>query len=216
MTLLTLIRLRSSIQASKQTIAVDFDGVIHQYRGGKGLGVPIPGSKGGIQALQSAGIQVVVFTVRQPSIVSSWLKSNGFPPLQVTNTKMPATVYLDDRGFRFTGKWSPQLVKQLLSFKTYWETDVKATMEVGPNWTELHPGIQPVPTFHPPSLKNPIPVKQSSALDGFRKGDSAQSRIQAQKDLLLILSWCRRQFGKPEIYQTAQIPLFPDLLNRNL
>ncbi len=89
--------------------------------------------------------------------------------------------------------------------------DIIAVMgPVGQDWLEYSHGLAVVPTSHPPSIKNPIPVKQDYAQDGFRKGDSAAARKKAKEDLLMLHSWMRRQIGKPEIAQGAPTPLFPD------
>lgn len=77
---------------------------------------------------------------------------------------------------------------------------------VGSDYRELYYGIQPIPTDHPPSLKNPVPVKTPMAQDGWKEGDSAKAKKQAVQDLVEIHKRLRRQQGKPEIAQQALIP----------
>ena len=102
------------------TIAVDFDGVIHAYTRGWHDGTiydqPVPGAIDALREL-TADHAVFVFTSREPEQVMPWLERYGFdvaldgdPDVQfwnhkgqilVTNRKLPATVYLDDRAVRF-------------------------------------------------------------------------------------------------------------------
>ena len=49
-----------------------------------------------------------MLTARDPGNhpkVKQWLMANGFPPMEVTNVKIPAFMYIDDRAIRFTN-WS--------------------------------------------------------------------------------------------------------------
>jgi hypothetical protein len=141
-----------------QTVAVDFDGVIHLYTRGWFDGTiydpPVPGALDALAALQ-ADYAVFVHTTRQPVAVAEWLVRQGegriecvtehpgeellwkltqFPPegrhwhvvgdstkvtdqrtfwddktrIFVTNRKLPAVAYIDDRGIRFTD-WNQAL-----------------------------------------------------------------------------------------------------------
>jgi hypothetical protein len=106
--------------ARVQTVAVDFDGVIHQYGRGWQDGTiydaPMPGAVDGLKRLQQR-YAVFVFTSREVEQVLPWLEDLGFdvaadgPPyptfwnsqeqILVTNRKLPAVAYLDDRAVRF-------------------------------------------------------------------------------------------------------------------
>lgn len=44
-----------------------------------------------------------------------WLNNNGFPSMKVTNRKVPAVAYIDDRAIQFNGNY-----KKLKNFKPYW------------------------------------------------------------------------------------------------
>lgn len=135
------------------TLAIDFDGVIHQYSKGWYDGTiydpPMPGAIEGLRQLMEQHA-VFVFTTREPEAVMPWLESYGFDvtidercgqclgdggvqnldadsrpartenpcrdckgsglltfwngrgQLLVTNRKLAATAYLDDRAVRFT------------------------------------------------------------------------------------------------------------------
>jgi hypothetical protein len=107
------------------TIAVDFDGVIHAYSKGWHDGSiydpPLPGAIEGLGALM-AGDAVFIFTTRDADPVARWLRRQGVAAVTetevgttipvfwnergrvlVTNRKLPAVVYLDDRAVRFAG-----------------------------------------------------------------------------------------------------------------
>ena len=107
------------------TIAVDFDGVIHQYSRGWQDGTiydpPMSGALEGLRTLMERD-SVFVFTSREPEQVAAWLSKRGFicrtehddpfwnvrGQLLVTNRKLAAVAYLDDRAVRFTD-WSAAL-----------------------------------------------------------------------------------------------------------
>lgn len=80
-----------------------------------------------------------------------------------------------------------------------------------PDYTEVAVGIQPVPTSHPPSLKNPTKIVAPMAQDGWKKGDSKASRKQAMKDLIEVHKRLQRQSGHPTVSQGALYPLHPSI-----
>lgn len=107
------------------TIAVDFDGVIHAYSlgwcDGSIYDPPMPGALDGLHAVMDQDA-VFVHTAREPEPVAEWLTAHGFTcqtdhdgpfwnhrgVLLVTNRKLAATAYLDDRAVRFTN-WDQAL-----------------------------------------------------------------------------------------------------------
>jgi hypothetical protein len=97
----------------KPTIAVDFDGVLHQYASwneGKVEGGLVSGAADGLRTLAET-YRVVIFTARTAlAPVRDFLTSNGLGQfaVDVTNRKPPATAYIDDRAIRFTG-WAQAL-----------------------------------------------------------------------------------------------------------
>lgn len=108
------------------TIAIDFDGPIHKYsrgwNGGEIYDPPVEGAIDALNAVLAAG-PVVVFTARRDlDAVAAWLRVYGVPAIAeqsvrdpallvpfwrdrttvlVTSRKLPATVYVDDRGVTF-------------------------------------------------------------------------------------------------------------------
>ncbi len=90
-------------------IAIDFDGVLHD---GKGIprssdikGKPKENAVDAIKFLEGLGYECYVFTARDESEfddIYKWLLNNKFPAMDVTNKKISAIAYIDDRAIRFT------------------------------------------------------------------------------------------------------------------
>lgn len=104
----------------KKTICVDFDGVLNEYDGYEegDLGEPLTGSKEFIKELRKK-YKVVILTSRQKEQVIDWLNNNGFPSMKVTNRKVPAVAYIDDRAIQFKGNYK-KVISRLKNFKPYW------------------------------------------------------------------------------------------------
>jgi hypothetical protein len=115
-----------------QTIAVDFDGVIHQYSRGWQDGTiydpPVIGALESLTTLMNT-YAVFIHTTRDAGAVAAWLAERGFDTvldvegrshpkrefwneqgaLLVTDRKLPAIAYIDDRSVRFQS-WAQALV----------------------------------------------------------------------------------------------------------
>jgi HAD domain in Swiss Army Knife RNA repair proteins len=98
----------------KQTIILDFDGVVHSYTSGwKGAAVipdpPTPQAKEAIAELRRTyNVVIVSSRCHQPGGVQAirdWLALHGIEVDDVTNDKPPHIVTVDDRAFRFEGDW---------------------------------------------------------------------------------------------------------------
>lgn len=110
------------------TVAVDFDGVLADYRGWKGsdhLDEPLPGAIAFLWRLKRAKYQIVVFSVRaadRHDAIEQWLRQHGAPPVkEITNVKPPALVYIDDRAHRFDGDWDAAF--DAIAAKPHWQQD---------------------------------------------------------------------------------------------
>jgi hypothetical protein len=108
-----------------KTIAIDFDGTLSAYQGWKGpehLDPPLPGAIDFLGACLDHGFALVIFTTRAPQLVSDWLKTHAPPEVyqcvQITNTKPPAFLMIDDRCLLFTGTYPT--VQQIEDFKPWW------------------------------------------------------------------------------------------------
>ncbi|MBT3520095.1 MAG: hypothetical protein HN480_02410 [Gammaproteobacteria bacterium] len=106
-------------------IAIDFDGVIHNFdkgwHNGTCYGDPLPGSLEAIRAL-SEKYNIIIFTAKAKSnrplvngktgteLVKEWLeKYNVMQYVQeITSEKPRAKIYIDDNGYRFNS-WDKTL-----------------------------------------------------------------------------------------------------------
>jgi hypothetical protein len=112
------------VEARKQ-IAIDWNGVLDTYTGWRGASYTYPPRDGiaeFLQSLQSYGYDIVIMTAADPDIVRKWLDDYGLSHYvkEVTDHKVPALVYLDDRAVQFTGDFD-QALERIVSFKTFWE-----------------------------------------------------------------------------------------------
>lgn len=99
---------------------MDFDGVLNEYNGYEegNLGEPLSASKEFIRQLRKK-YKVVILTSRPKEQVIDWLNDNGFPSMEVTNRKIPAVAYIDDRAIQFKGSYI-QTIYEAINFKPYW------------------------------------------------------------------------------------------------
>jgi hypothetical protein len=108
----------------KPMVAVDFDGVIHEYNGWKGYDYfdePLLGAKEFLQELDDRGYEVIIHTARNIALVDVWLRKHKMLYSRVTNHKPPAIAYVDDRAVRFEGDYIQALegIKQ----KPWWKEE---------------------------------------------------------------------------------------------
>lgn len=109
---------------AKNTICVDFDGTLNTYDGWRGPDSwcpPRPGAIEFLKSLKNRGYSVVIFTTRPADGVWSWLRqyqAEGYVD-DVTSTKIPAFVYVDDRSLTFRGDYADML-REIEDFHPYW------------------------------------------------------------------------------------------------
>jgi phosphoglycolate phosphatase-like HAD superfamily hydrolase len=92
----------------EKTIAIDFDGVVHQYsRGFQGLenayDPPMPGARCSLTILREKGYRLIIVSSRPVDVINEWLKKEEMDHFfdDVSNTKHPARYYIDDHAIRF-------------------------------------------------------------------------------------------------------------------
>lgn len=99
----------------KQTVIIDFDGVLHSYKSGwKGAAVipdpPTEGAREAIAEIRKTYVAIVVSSrCHQPGgieAIREWLALHGIEVDDVTNDKPPHIVTIDDRALRFEGDWA--------------------------------------------------------------------------------------------------------------
>lgn len=110
-----------------RTICVDWNGVLDTYSGYKGhdhCDPPRPGAAQFLQSLRDMGYKVVVLTSRSPHDARLWLERHGLACYvdDVTDRKIPAVAYIDDRALPFTGDYQETLV-HLRNFRPHWQLD---------------------------------------------------------------------------------------------
>lgn len=107
------------------TVAVDFDGVLNAYQGWAGedhFAEPMPGVEGFLAYLNQR-YRVVILTTRDPEGVRAWLEEHGlsYYVSSVTDRKVGAVAYIDDRAIRFDGDYTEVL--DMLGEPTHWERE---------------------------------------------------------------------------------------------
>lgn len=93
----------------KKNICIDFDGVLNTYTGWAGedeLFEMREGCKNFLENLSKI-YSVTVFTTRNVEDIWAWLKKYDLENFVsgVTDTKIPAEIYIDDRAINFDGNF---------------------------------------------------------------------------------------------------------------
>ena len=116
-----------------KTICVDFDGVINDYRGWKGIGnfeLPVENCKYALEQLVADGWTIIVHTCRfEVELVAKYMDSHQLPyhyincnPENIEQTlsmgKPLADIYLDDKAINFNGDWNTA-IKRIMVFESW-------------------------------------------------------------------------------------------------
>jgi len=116
-----------------KVIAVDFDGVIAEYDTWKGVGVfgkPVQSIQWAMSKLREMGAEIVVHTCRRETqAVVDYLFKNGieydyinFSPkndkLKLSDKKISADIYIDDKGLPFRGEWHQTFI-DIMNFRRW-------------------------------------------------------------------------------------------------
>ena len=111
-----------------KTIAVDFDGVIHQQPA-KWIstdvidGPLVPETVACLHHLKALGYTVNITSARANCqrgkvAITQWLKQNNVP-FDKVSTRAGAALYIDDLAVRFEGKWSIAAVDEWLKLESW-------------------------------------------------------------------------------------------------
>lgn len=101
-------------------VVLDFDGVLHTYHKWEGVvpcNPPVDGAREFVAWLVENGAKVKVSSTRAledggADAIRLWLQTYSFPPMPITSEKPIGHLYIDDRGWRFEGDFSP--IKQYI------------------------------------------------------------------------------------------------------
>ena len=119
----------SGVNNSRRTLAVDFDGVIADYDGWKGVGVlgsPRQDVVEAMRTLHREGWKIVIHTTRGESEIGEYLQKHGIPCDEINRnsdyrtqgSKPVADVYWDDRALRYSGDARTDL-ELIRNFRTW-------------------------------------------------------------------------------------------------
>ena len=119
----------STLNGTRRTIAVDFDGVIAEYDGWKGagvLGAPRLDVVAALRTLRGEGWKIVIFTTRGEAEISAYLSEHRIPHDEINRNsdyetkglKPVADVYWDDRAVRYSGNAQKDL-ELIRGFRTW-------------------------------------------------------------------------------------------------
>jgi hypothetical protein len=112
---------------NKKRILIDLDGVLNNYSGEYQTDF-IPEIKAGanefIEELNK-NYELYLFTSRNLLLSAKWLFDNKIDKYfaDITNTKLPAHIYIDDRTINFKGDFKIAL-NEIKNFKVYWKNKV--------------------------------------------------------------------------------------------
>ena len=100
-----------------KVIAVDFDGVVHDFKHpikGRRMGEPIEGTQDALKRLRGLGHKIIIHSVWGDSkAIRDFMEYYKLPYDSITNIKPTADFYVDDKAVRFTN-W-PEICKILIS-----------------------------------------------------------------------------------------------------
>lgn len=116
-------------KALQKTIAVDFDGVIAEYDGWKGVGIlggPREDVVAALRTLHAEGWKIVIHTTRGEEEIAGYLERHEIPHHEINRNsdyttlggKPVADVYWDDRALCYSGNAERDL-KRIRRFRTW-------------------------------------------------------------------------------------------------
>ena len=103
------------MKINKVQLCIDFDGVLNTYNGYKGENELY-------EPRLSNLYTIIIFTTRNRDKVLEWLQKYELDlyVYDVTDIKIPAIAYIDDRALKFDGDYE-KVIEELRDFKVHWE-----------------------------------------------------------------------------------------------
>lgn len=94
-------------EGSGKWVAIDFDGTIRDWDTSK----PYPGVKDAINLLREGGVKVLIHSCNSHTWIEQWCNDHNirFDKIWTEPGKPVASLYIDDRGYHFKGKWSSEI-----------------------------------------------------------------------------------------------------------
>ena len=108
----------------KPTILIDLDGVLNEYKGDYDENF-IPDVKQGAEDFLKklvSDYKLYLFTTRNIQSAKKWLADNNIEQYfeDVTNTKIPSYLIIDDRGLRFDGSFE-KVLDEIKNFRVWYK-----------------------------------------------------------------------------------------------
>lgn len=106
---------------ARPRICIDFDDVLCSYNGKL-----LEGAREALTVLRY-DYEIVIFSCRAEGKkgrgrIARWLRKHSIEVDHITDRKVPAMIYLDDRALQFRGDWY-QTLQQIREFKTWTERE---------------------------------------------------------------------------------------------
>jgi len=98
-----------------KTLAIDFDGVVHDFKHpieGRKMGKPIHGTEEALDFFKRRGWTIIVHSVwgDKAEIISKYMDYYNLPYDEITNVKPKADYYIDDNAIRFD-TWDSVIIR---------------------------------------------------------------------------------------------------------
>jgi hypothetical protein len=111
--------------SDRPIIAIDLNGVLDDYTGWRGpehWDAPRRGAADFLRTLRERGFRVVVHTTRWADDARVWLREHDLLQYvdEVTDRKVSAHVFVDDRAVCFRGDFD-QTLRDIEAFRAHWE-----------------------------------------------------------------------------------------------
>ena len=112
-----------NLRKTNPIIMIDLDGVLDNYTKFDNNKIPKikNGAKEFLEGL-SQNYKLILFTTRNTKQATEWLIENKIDMYfyNVTNVKIPAKIYIDDRAITFKGNCK-QTLEDIKNFEVYWK-----------------------------------------------------------------------------------------------